>query len=146
MQIANAPSTSPQEHYLRNLAILFCDHLSDEFHNRFNPETRKGIGILVLLPGIITETGNVQHVVDGLMFWESDMPNISSLRAELHEWQRYLRTTEPTQSSSSPNLAEYSEHEDEGIFPNIRILLRIGCTLPVGICETERSVYCLRMV
>ena len=69
MQRANASSTSPREHYLRNLAISFCGHLSAEFHNRFNPESRKNVGFLVLLPGIITETGNVQHVVDGLIFW-----------------------------------------------------------------------------
>ena len=65
MQRANILSTSPREHYLRNLAIPFCDHLSAEFHNRLNPESRKGIEILALLPGIITETRNVQHVVDG---------------------------------------------------------------------------------
>ena len=113
MQRANAPSTSPREHYLRNLAIQFCDHLSAEFHNRFNSESRKGIEILALLSGIITETGNVQYAVDGLMFWESNMPNVSSLRAELKEWQRYFRPTEPIQSSSSPNLAECLEHADE---------------------------------
>ena len=146
MQRANAPSTSPREHYLRNLEIPFCDHLSAEFHNRFNPESRKGIEILALLPGIIKETGNVQHVVDGLMFLESDMPNVSSLRAELKEWQRYLRITEPTQSSSSPNLIECIEHADEGIFPNIRTLLRIGCTLLVGSCEAECSFPCLQLV
>ena len=146
MQRANAPSTSPREHYLRNLVILFCDQLSAEFHNRFNPESRKGIKILAPLPGIIKETGNVQHVVDGLMFLESDMPNVSSLRAELKEQQRYLRNTEPTQSSSSPNLTECLEHADEDIFLNIRNLLRISCTLPVGSCEAERSFPCLRRV
>ena len=51
MQRANAPSTSSREHYLRNLAIQFCDHRSAEFHNRFNPESRKTVGFLVLLPG-----------------------------------------------------------------------------------------------
>ena len=71
----------------------------------------------------------------GRMFWESDMPNVSSLRAEVKEWQRYWRTTEPTQSSSSHNLAECLEHSDEDIFPNIRTLLGIGCTLHVGSCE-----------
>ena len=65
MQRVNVSITSPREHYLRNLAIQFCDHLSAEFHNRFNPQSRKGIEILALLPGIITETRNVQHVVDG---------------------------------------------------------------------------------
>ena len=74
------------------------------------------------------------------------MPNVSSLRAELKEWQRYLRITEPTQSSSSPNLTECLEHADENIFPNIRTLLRISCTLPVGSCEAERSFPSLRRV
>ena len=89
MQRANVPSTSPREHYLRNLGIPFCDHRSAEFHNRFNLESRKTVGFLVLLPGIITETGNVQHVVDGLMFWQSDMLNVSLLLAEVKEWQNF---------------------------------------------------------
>ena len=63
------------------------------------------------------------------------MPNVSSLRAEVKECQRYWRTTEPTQLPSSPNLAKCHEHADEDIFPNIRTQLRIGCTLPVGSCE-----------
>ena len=66
------------------------------------------------------------------------MPNVSSPRAELKEWQRYLRITELTQSSSSSNLPECLELTDENIFPNIRTLL-IGCTLPIGSCEAERS-------
>ena len=116
-----------------------------EFHNRFNPKSWNGIEILAPIPGIITETGNV-HVVDGLMFWELDMPNVSSPRAEVTEWHRYWRITETTQSSSLPNLAECLEHADEDIFPYIRTMLRIGCTLPVGSCEAERSFSCLRRV
>ena len=121
-------------------------HAVIEFLNRCNTESRKCIEILALLPVIISETGNVQYAVDALMFLESDMPNVSSLRAELNEWPRYLRITEPTQSSSSPNLAECLEHADEDIFPNVRTLLRNGCTLPVGSCEAERSFPYLRRV
>ena len=50
------------------------------------------------------------------------------------------------QSSSSHNLTECLEHADEDIFPKIRTLLRIGCTLPVGSCDAERSFPCLRRV
>ncbi|KAI0231814.1 hypothetical protein LSAT2_017827 [Lamellibrachia satsuma] len=130
MQNANAPSTSPPELYLHILAIPFCDHLSTEFHNPFNPESMKGREIRALLPGIITETGNV-HIVDGLMFWESDMPKVSSLLAEVKEWQRRWRTTEHTQSSFSSKLADCLQHADEDIFPNFRTLLTIGCTLVI---------------
>ena len=74
------------------------------------------------------------------------MPNVSSLRADLKEWQRYLRIAEPAQSSSSPKLTECLVHADEDIFPNIHTLLRISCTLPVGSGEAERSFSCLRRV
>ena len=40
-QRANAPSTSPKEYYLSNLAIPFCDHLSADFQSRFNSKSRK---------------------------------------------------------------------------------------------------------
>ena len=78
--------------------------------------------------------------VDGLV------RHAKRLFAEVKEWQQYWRTTEPAQSSSSPNLAECLERADEDIFPNIRTLLRIGCTLPVGSCEAERSFSCLRRI
>ena len=61
-QRANAPSTSPKEYYLRNLAIPFCDHLSADFQSRFNSESRKGFGILALLPAVIAESKNIQNV------------------------------------------------------------------------------------
>ncbi|XP_014666198.1 PREDICTED: A disintegrin and metalloproteinase with thrombospondin motifs 3-like [Priapulus caudatus] len=86
---ANAPSTNPSEYYLRNLAIPFCDHLSAEFQQRFNAESRKGVEILALLPGSITETESIENVVDDLLLWEEDMPNASSLRAEVKESQHY---------------------------------------------------------
>ena len=52
-----APSTFPKEYYLRNLTIIpLCDHLSSDFQSRFNSENRKGVGILALLPAVITGT------------------------------------------------------------------------------------------
>jgi hypothetical protein len=143
---ANAPGTSPKEYYLRNLAIPFCDYLSTEFGSRFNPDSRKGIQILQLLPGLITKEENVCRIVEGLMFWEPDLPHAPALRAEVMEWQRYWRGREPVQPSMSPNLPDCLDHADIDVFPNIHTLLRIGCTLPVGSCEAERSFSCLRRI
>ena len=142
---ANAPSTCPKEYYLRNLAIPFVDHLLVELDNRFKKSSRQGVEILALLPGSIALQGvDIQPVVDNLLFWEADLPFSSSLRFEVKEWQRYWRSKEPIPSSI--NLSECISHADEDTFPNIFTLLKIGCTLPVGSCEAERSFSCLRKV
>jgi len=35
---------------------------------------------------------------------------------------------------------------DNGVFPNIAVLLKIACTLSVGSCEAERSFSCFRRI
>ncbi|KAI6660614.1 A disintegrin and metalloproteinase with thrombospondin motifs 3-like [Oopsacas minuta] len=121
---ANAPSTCPKEYYLRNLEIPFADHSLAEFNSRFNPEDRKGIEILALLPGAITLGAvDLESVVIGLMVWEPDLPFSSSLRSEMKEWQRYWSSKEPNQLSV--NLSECLSHVDEDIFPNILTLLKL---------------------
>lgn len=49
IQRAIVPRTTPREHYLHNLTIPICDHLSAEIHNRFNLENRNCTNILALL-------------------------------------------------------------------------------------------------
>jgi hypothetical protein len=139
---ANAPSESAKEYYLRNLAIPFIDYLNGEFNERFNPNNRMGKEILALLPAAILDQNDIKSVVHNLMFWEDDLPNPSVLRNEVLEWKIFWE-------SKKVNLAEISlrdclEQADVDVFPNIRTLMKIGCTLPVTSCETERSFSCLR--
>ena len=44
------------------------------------------------------------------------------------------------------NLSEALVAADEDFFPNIRVLLIIGCVSPVGSCEAERSFSALRRI
>ena len=46
--------------YLRNPAINFYDHLSADFQDRFNSESRMGAGNIALSPVVIMETTNVE--------------------------------------------------------------------------------------
>ena len=86
---------------------------------------------------------DIHPVVDNLFFRHADLPFSSSLRFEVKEWQRYWRSKEPIPSSI--NLSECISHADEDTSKYIH-LLKIGCTLPVGGCEAERSFSCLREV
>ncbi|CAH3121597.1 unnamed protein product [Pocillopora meandrina] len=44
------------------------------------------------------------------------------------------------------NLIECVKYADEDMYPNIRVLLIIGCTLPVSSAEAERSFSGLRRI
>ena len=44
------------------------------------------------------------------------------------------------------NLIKCVKYADEDMYPNISVLLIIGCTLPVSSAEAERSFSCLRRI
>ena len=47
-------------------------------------------------------------------------------------------------SQRGSTLATAIKESDEGHFPNIFVLLKIACTLPVTSCECERSFSAMR--
>lgn len=140
----NAPSASKKEYYLRNVAIPFSDHLLSDFSNRFDAESRKGAHLLGLLPGAVTKAeADLAELVNGLLFWESDLPQPTTLRTELKQWQRFWQKKD---NVTAVSLKQCLQQADCDVFPNIAVLLKIACTLPVGSCEAERSFSCFRRI
>ena len=133
---ANVGGDTPEDYFRRNVAIPFVDHLKEEMKQRFSKENRIGSSIFSLLPvNILKMKSQVQALREKLMFWEADLETPTSLLAELKEWIAHWERNEdhPT------NLLGCLGHADEDQFPNIRRLLIIGCTFPVGSSEAERS-------
>jgi hypothetical protein len=78
-----------------------------------------------------------------LLFWETDMPSPDTLRRELDRWRRYCFDIKQPEEK---NLIDILVLCDEDIFPNIRQLILVGCTNPIGTCEAERSFSALRRI
>lgn len=117
--------------------------LSD-FSNRFDAESRKGAHLLGLLPGAVTKAeADLAELVNGLLFWESDLPQPTTLRTELKQWQRFWQKKD---NVTAVSLKQCLQQADCDVFPNIAVLLKIACTLPVGSCEAERSFSCFRRI
>ena len=75
------------------------------------------------------------------MFWQQDIPSPLGLKNEIKRWQdHWLKTT----VSAPTNLKDCSDFADPDFYPNIRQLLLVGCTLPIGSCEAERSFSVLK--
>ena len=73
------------------------------------------------------------------------MPSPSSLLCEIKLWQKYwTRRSELCDIPEDLTASFVSCDADE--YPNILVLLKIGCTLPVSSCEAERSFFGYRRV
>ena len=80
---------------------------------------------------IICELGDI---------YQTDLPYPSSLESEFHcwhiKWKEYEKSHGP---SSLPTMLSHTVPHASSLFPNIRILLLILCTLPVTSCSSEKS-------
>ena len=74
--------------------------------------------------------------------YDSDLPSPELLDQEADRWKRKFLAMEP--ESRPTSCASAIKACDPRTFPNIFILLKIACTLPITSCECERSCSVLR--
>ena len=74
--------------------------------------------------------------------YHDDLPSHSTLQQELHMWKYKWKLVEKSRLLDTPSKS--LEHANESMFPNIYILLRLICTLPVTSSECELSISVLR--
>ncbi|PFX11763.1 52 kDa repressor of the inhibitor of the protein kinase [Stylophora pistillata] len=127
----NAPSVNPQSHYRVNVAIPFIDHLLEEMSSRFREDNRAGAEIFSLASSAEVKHDSLLNLAEKLQFWQQGLPTPSSLLSEVKEWQYFWKQYTPT-LQLPVNLIECVKYADEDMYPNIRVLLIIGCTFPVS--------------
>ena len=70
--------------------------------------------------------------------YNDDLPSPSTLQQELHMWKCKWKLVEKSRLQDTP--LKSIEHASKSMFPNIHILLRLICTLPVTSSECECSI------
>ena len=101
--------------------------------------------IFSLVLSAVVKHDSLRNLAEKLQFWQQDLPTPSSLLSELKEWQYFWKQRTPTLQLPR-NLIECVKYADEDMYPNIRVLLIIGCTLPASSAEAERSFSGLRRI
>ena len=72
--------------------------------------------------------------------YNDDLPSPELISTELRRWKaRYCEMAEELRPSTPAAAIK-----DCDLYPNIRVLLQVACTLPVTSCECERSASALR--
>ena len=85
---SNTPSSSPQEHYKRAVAIPLLDSLITQLKERFSCENKKLTQTLLsLVPSLLIKLdGDLS--ADDFRFWNEELPTPKSLAGELERWKR----------------------------------------------------------
>ena len=74
--------------------------------------------------------------------YNDDLPSPELISTELRRWKaRYCEMAEELRPCTP---AAAIKDCDSDLYPNIRVLLQVACTLPVTSCECERSASALR--
>ena len=147
---ANIPASTPSEYFKRTITVPILDHFLVELDRRFSSHQKTAIQGLYLVPSILVTT-DLQTVSEAVIetgeFYAVDLPNLSSLKSEVHTWYTKWKTEEDDHGSSAlPSSLSSTLPKISGFYPNIRALATVLCTLPVTSCSAERSFSGLKRI
>ncbi len=140
---ANTPASTAPEYFKRTITIPILDHLLAELGRRFSSHQKTALQGLYLVPSVLV-TNDLPSISKVVMevgeFYAVDLPNISSLKSELHNWYTKWKTAEQDHGSASlPTSLRKTLPQISSFYPNIKALTTVLCTLPVTSCSAERS-------
>ena len=146
----NTPASTPSEYFKRTITVPILDHFLVELDRRFSSHHQTAIQGLYLVPSVLV-TNDLQTVSQAVVetgeFYAADLPNLSSLKSEVHNWYTKWKTEEKDHGSSAlPSSLSSTLPKISGFYPNIKALVTVVCTLPVTSCSAERSFNGLKRI
>ncbi len=134
----NVEYDSAETYYRRMTALPLLDHLIQQMQERFGEHQIFVSQLLTLVPSLLCEQSatllNFDRPVDR---YRGDLPQPALVGTEIFRWRR---KSEQQSSENRPSTLKLALAMcDKEVFPNIHVLLRIACTLPVTSYENERA-------
>ena len=85
----NTPASTPFEYFRRTITVPILDYLLAELNRRFTSHQITALQGLYLVPSVLV-TKDLSSVSKMIMetgeFYAVDLPNVSSLKSEIHNW------------------------------------------------------------
>eukprot|EP00117_Sycon_ciliatum_P011780 scpid47775/ scgid13111/ 52 kDa repressor of the inhibitor of the protein kinase; 58 kDa interferon-induced protein kinase-interacting protein; Death-associated protein 4; THAP domain-containing protein 0 len=148
----NVPADTPSEYYKRSISIPLLDHMVGEMKSRFTSHHRTALQAFcecvvpsILLSSSIAEANTAINKLVGT--YSVDFPSAASVESELHCWHtKWSNVWNEHGEPAIPTSAALSLPHASQMFPNIRAILQLLCTLPVTSCSSERSFSALKRI
>lgn len=144
----NVPADTPSQYYCRTISIPLVDYLLSEMKSRFSSHQKTAILGLSLVPSAMITmsaeefTTNTQKLAE---LYSTHLPSPESFSSELDCWNiKWKQQNSTLGPSSLPSTPLTTLRQTSSMYPNIRVLLVLLCTLPVTSCSAERSFSTLK--
>ena len=137
----NVVACTVEEWYKINVAIPFMDHIISDLESRFSLHAKTASLLLCLVPSLIVKKVTVDFA-DLIELYNDDLPSPELFSSELALWKHTFTSTPDGHVPSTCSAA--MKMCDELIFPNVFVLLKIVCIIPVTSCECERNASTVR--
>ena len=139
----NTPADTPVQYYRRTISTPFVDHLLTEIDARFTRMHLTALQGLCLVPAVLLIMPSdvaKEKVMEFAQMYKEDLDSPGSVQSELHSWRtKWMQKLSTSGQQSLPSTATTALQQASCMFPNIQILLKILCTMPVTTCTSERS-------
>ena len=139
---SNAPAETSEQYYRRNCVVPFLDHIVSDLESRFSPLAVKAASLLGLVPSVLCAEGSHTNIQEAVEMYSGDLPSPELVDMEITRWKVMFQLLPPEDRPDT--LGKAMKECDQQRFPNLHVLLRIACTLPVTSRECERSASALR--
>ena len=106
-------------------------------------ENRQGRDLFLLVRSVVRKCGDLHSMNKKLQFGRTTSLFIYVIIAKWNQKMEVSLDPTGTTRSDPTTLFECYLAAVKDSFPNIKALLRIGCTLPVGSADAERSFSCM---
>ena len=147
---ANVPAQTPSDYFRRTISIPVIDHLLSEMERRFDHHQKTALQGLYLVPSVLVGK-TLDEVIPTIQqlgdMYNNDLPFFTSLLSEFHCWYTKWTTQKKDHGLASlPTSLHHTLPQVSSLFPNITVLLKILCTLPVTSCTSERAFSGLKRI
>ena len=108
--------------------------------DRFSAAAIVASSLLGVVPSVYcSREVNMERVIEK---YQDDLPSPELISTEMKKWKARYSAKAAELRPTTPAAA--IKECDSDLYPNVRVLLQIACTLPVTSCECERSASALR--
>lgn len=143
----NQPHQDPKDYYRVSIFNVFLDHVIGQMRDRFGPSQQLSAKLLLLLPSVTVTLSTEERnklVSDLAAAYETDLPASDLVEDEAERWARKWGSVDVAQQPS--DLGSALRLCDSDSFPNLHVLLKIACTMPVTTAESERANSTLKYI
>ena len=130
---SNTPAQTVEQYYLRNMAIPLVDHIITELGTQFSKLSMVSATLIGLVLSVLVREDT--DISDAVKTYRDDLPSPELIHQEVKRWKLMWCKKHQSAEEIPATCATAIKNCDVVLLPNVFMLLKIACSLPVTSCE-----------